>query len=171
MTMVMTISPRRLARLALLGTALLPGAMVRARQSDGLGIVTGSPTTAVQECPHRSCGARLRSAGRAASDSTPKPTTTTEAEKPEESSMRLIGSRDQCIRCHAVNTPKGMFDQHEGGAINQFSSISGHPDPQGLGATLEQADQAVRAQLACPTTGAWSWSLAPDGRPPARGSR
>lgn len=168
--MTMTISPRRIARLALLGTALLPGAMVRAQQSDVRGTVTGDPDNGSPGYVFVvRAGPDSEPPGRAASGSTPKPTTTTEAEKPEESSMRLIGSRDQCIQCHAVKTLKGLFANMEGSAINQILvDFRGAPDPQGLGATLEQADRAVRAQLGLPDDqGLVVWSLAPDG-PAAR---
>ncbi len=147
--MVMTISPRPIARLALLGTALLPGAMARAQQSDGLGIVTGnSDNGRPGNVLVVRAGPAADPPGRAASDSTPKPTTTTEGERLEEYYIRLFGSRNQCAQCHAADTTKRVFAAIEDAPLGRLLvDFGGTPDSQGLGATLEQADGAVRAQL------------------------
>ncbi len=129
--MVMKIGPRRLAQLALLGTALLPGGMSRAQQPSppaaGDGIVTVD----------------LVGDGKAETvEYVVRPTVQYVAIPISPSDLHVIGS----------DTGFGASD----------------PDTIGLGATLGQADRAVRAQLGLPDDrGLVVWSLTPQG-PAAR---
>ncbi len=167
---MMTIGPRRLALVALMGIALLPGGRARAQQSDGSGIVTGDfDDDGSMDLLVVRAGPGSDPPARAASDSTPRPATPPGGGKLEGSSMRLIESRNHCIRCHAVDTSKRLFANAEGGVINQLiGDFVSAPEAHDLGATLEQADRAVRAQLGLPDDrGLVLWSLTPDG-PAAR---
>ena len=67
-----------------------------------------------------------------------------------------------------MDTPKRLFAAIEDAPPELLFDFGGTPDANGLGATLEQADRAVRAQLGLPDDrGLVVWSLAPDG-PAAR---